>query len=80
MVTGANEVVQTNWHTVDITRPLCSVRPTWTQGNRVLFSAQGGVIYNNESGEETPFGIEDNVYVLDLWLPPSPTRGFGRQG
>ena len=35
---------------------------------------------NIESGHETPFGIEDNVYVLDLWLPPSPTRGFWTAG
>ena len=80
MVTGTNEIVQTNWQTVDITRPLSSVRQICLQGNRVLFGAQGGVIYNIESGQETPFGIEDNVYVLDLWLPPSPTQGFGRQG
>ena len=69
MVTGAKEVVQASWQTVDITRPLSSVRQICLQGNRVLFCAQ-----------ETPFGIEDTVYVLDLWLPPSPTRGFGRQG
>ena len=80
MVTGANEVVQTNWQTVDITRPLSSVRQICLPGDRVLFCAQGGVIYNIESGQETPFGIEDNVYDLDLWVPPSPTRGFGRQG
>ena len=80
MVTGNSKVVQTNWQTVDITRPLSSVRQICLQGNRVLFGAQGGVIYNIESGQETPFGIEDNIYVLDLWLPPSPTRGFGRQG
>ena len=80
MVTGGNEAVQTNWQTVDITRPLTSVRQTCLQGNSVLFGAQGGNICNVESGQETPLGIEDNVYVLDLWLPPSPTRGFGRQG
>ena len=80
MVTGNSKVVQTNWQTVDITRPLSSVRQICLQGNRVLFGAQGGVIYNIESGQETPFGIEDDIYVLDLWLPPSPTRGFGRQG
>ena len=35
----------------------------------MLFGAQGGVIYNIESGHETPFGIEDNVYVLlSAWL------------
>ena len=76
MVTGSNKVVQTNWQTVDITRPLSSVRQICLQGNRVLFGAQGGVIYNIESGEETPFGTEDNVFVLDLWLPPNATRGF----
>ena len=76
MVTGSNKVVQTNWQTVDITRPLSSVRQICLQGNRVLFGAQGGVIYKIESGEETPFGIEDNVYVLGLWLPPKATRGF----
>ena len=78
MVTGANEVVQTNWQTVDITRPLSSVRQICMQGNRVLFGAQGGVIYNIETGKETPFGVEDNVYVLDLWLPPA--QDFARQG
>ena len=31
----------------------------------MLFGAQGGVIYNIESGQDTPFGIEDNVYVSD---------------
>ena len=78
MITGANETVQTNWQTVDITRPLSSVRQICMQGNRVLFGAQGGVIYNIETGKETPFGVEDNVYVLDLWMPP--TQDFARQG
>ena len=52
MVTGTNEIVQTNWQTVDITRPLSSVRQICLQGNRVLFGAQGGVIYNIESATE----------------------------
>ena len=43
MVTGSNSVVQTNWQTVDITRPLSSVR-------RIYLQAQGGVIYNMEIG------------------------------
>ena len=33
MVTGANEIVQTNWQTVDITRPLSSVRQICLHGN-----------------------------------------------
>ena len=51
MVTGANEVVQTNWQTGDITRPLSSVRQICLQGNRSLCGALGGVIYNIESGQ-----------------------------
>ena len=79
MVTGDGHAVMTNWQTVDITRPLSSVRQICMQGNRVVFGAQGGVIQHLESGKETHFGVEDNVYVLDLWLPPSqPVAGFTR--
>ena len=80
MVTPDGEAVTTNWQTVDITRPLSSVRQICMQGNRVVFGASGGVIQNLETGKETAFGIEDNVYVLDLWLPPcQPSAGFPRQ-
>ena len=78
MVTSADDIVQTNWQTVDITRPLSSVRQICLQGNRVIFGAQGGVIYNIETGKETPFGVEDNVHVLELRLPTAP--GFTRLG
>ena len=77
MVTGNNEAVMTNWQTVDIMRPLSSVQQICLQGNRVTFGAHGGVIKNIESGKETSFGVEDNVYVLDLWLPPRPASGAG---
>ena len=82
MVTGNNETVMTNWQTVDITRPLSSVRQICLQGNRVTVGAHGGVIKNIESGKETNFGVEDNVYVLDLWLPPriASTSSFVWQG
>ena len=63
MVTGSYNVVQTNWQTVDITRLLSSVRQICLKGNRVLFDAEGGVINNIESGQETPFTIENNVCV-----------------
>ena len=79
MMTPDGEPVMTNWQTVDITRPLSSARQICMQGNRVVFGASGGVIQNLESGKETPFGIEDNVYVLDLWFTPSqPAGGFPR--
>ena len=75
MVTNDGAEVATTWQTVDINRPLSSVRQICLQGNRVVFGATGGVILNLETGHETPFGVEDNVYVLDLWLKP-----FARQG
>ena len=62
-VTGSYNVVPTNWQTVDITRLLSSVRQICLEGNRVLFDAEGGVINNIESGQETPFTIENNVCV-----------------
>ena len=71
MITPYGQPVMTNWQTVDITRPLSSVRQIYLHGNRVVFGAQGGVIQHLETGQETHFGIEDNVYVLDLWLPPT---------
>ena len=79
MVTEMGEMVGTNWQTVDITRPSTSVRQICQQGNRVAFGAQGGVILNLETGKETHLRVEDNVYVLDLWLP-RPASGFGRPG
>ena len=78
MVTSANEVVQTNWQTVEITRPLSSVRQICLQGNRVIFGANGGVIYNIATGNETQFGVEDNVYTLELRMPPA--QGFAWRG
>ena len=75
IVTGTNEIVQTSWQTVDITRLLSSVRPISLQGNRVVFGAQGRVIYNIESGHETPFGIEDKCLRPRLVVATD-----GRQG
>ena len=48
VVTGSIEAVRTNWQTVDITRPLSSVRQICMQGNRVLFCPLCGVIDNIE--------------------------------
>ena len=52
MVIGANEVVYTYWNTVDVTRPLFTVRQICLQGSRVLFGAKGGVMCNIENGHE----------------------------
>ena len=31
----------------------------------------GGVIQNLEKGDETHIGVEDNIYTMSLWIPPS---------
>lgn len=71
MVTNAGQGTKGTWQVVDVVRPLSSVRQICRQGNRVLFGLNGGIIQNIHTGEITPFGVEDNIYTLDLWLPPA---------
>ena len=78
MTTTEGVMLSTCWQTVEVARPLLSVRQIAQQGNRVTFGAIGGEIRNLASGKVVPFGMEGNVYVLDLWTPPMP--GFTRQG
>ena len=78
MMTNGNAVVSATWRTVEVNRPLSSVRQICLQGNRVTFGALGGVIHNIETGRETRFGIENSAYVLDLWIPPA--GDFQRHG
>ena len=54
---------------------------TWQickNNNVVVFGEAGGYIMSLSDGACTPFGIEDNVYVLDLFL--APAEGFRRPG
>ena len=72
--------VTTTWQIVDVSRPLMSVHQICQKGNAVVFGESGGYILNLSDGTQTPFGVEDNVYVLDLYLPPATTNeGFRRQ-
>ena len=77
-LTGQGKPVTTRWQVVDVNRPLMSVHQICQNGNIVVFGETGGYIMNVSDGSQTPFGVEDNVYVLDLYLPPA--EGFGRQG
>jgi len=70
MFTDGGQGTNGTWQMVDVVRPLNSVRQVCKQGNRVLFGLNGGVIQNIETGNEIPFGVEGDVYTLDLWLPP----------
>ena len=78
MMVDDGRMLATRWQTVEVTRPLLSVREIAQQGNRVTFGAIGGEITNIKSGKKVAFGMEGNVYVLDLWV--APTSGFQGPG
>lgn len=80
-MTGQGKQVSTKWQVVGVNRPLMSVHQICKQGNVVVFGEQGGYVMNLMDGSMTPFGVEDQVYVLDLYLPPAPSEsGFPRLG
>ena len=81
-VTREGREVSTKWQVVDVSRPLMSVHQICAQGNIVVFGESGGYIMNLNDGAQSYFGVEDNVYVLELLLPPAGAKpeGFGRQG
>ena len=70
MVTNGGDPTLGTWQMVEVMRPLTSVKKVCDRGNRVIFGSGGGIIQNIYTGEEIPFGVEDGIYVLDLWLPP----------
>ena len=63
---------------MDVSRPRMSVHQICQRGNIVAFGAEGGYIMNVHDGSQSHFGVEDNVYVLDLFL--APAEGFRRPG
>ena len=78
-VTREGRAVTTQWQVVDVSRPLMSVHQVSQRGNIVVFGENGGYIMSLADGSQTHFGVEDNVYVLELMIPPS-APGFARQG
>ena len=78
MMTTEGRMLGTCWQTVEVARPLLSVRQITSQGNRVVFGRIGGEIQSLRTGQVVKFGMEGNVYVLDLWIPPK--SGFTWRG
>jgi len=70
MFTGDGVQATGVWQMLDVQRPLSSVRQVCLQGNRVIFGMYGGVVQNIHTGEEIPFDVEENIYTMDLWMPP----------
>ena len=69
--------IHTTWQVVDVSRPLMSVHQICERDNIVVFGKGGGYIMSLVDGTMTHFGVEDNVYVLELMLPPNPADGEG---
>ena len=80
METEEGKRTRGTWQIADISRPPSSVRQICKKGNRVIFGMYGGVIQNLETGDETHFGIEDNIYTMSLWILPSHEGCSHRQG
>ena len=68
---------QMNMQITDVNRALMSVAKICDAGHTVMFKADGGVIRNNKTGEETRFRRENNVYRMTVKLNE---LGFARQG
>ena len=66
--------------TSTIKKPLASVRRITEAGHAVIFAPEsygGAFILNLESLEENSLREEDGNYLLDCWLPPAHSVGFG---
>jgi len=75
MVVNEGAAISGTYQMAEVMRPLNSVRRVCQNGNRVIFEYNGGIIQNIYTGEEIAFGVEDNIYTLDLWLPPVGEKG-----
>ena len=84
MVTRDGIETSAKWQIVDVNRPLSAVRRMCKQGTRVIFGLHGGVVQNIETGVEIPFEVENEIYTMELWLPPNASapsmadQGFRR--
>ena len=64
-----------NMQITDVNRALMSVAKICDAGHTVVFKPDGGVIKNNQTGEETKFWRESNVYRMTVKLNE---MGFAR--
>ena len=62
----------------EVSRPLTSVSATCDRGNWVVYTPQGGLIMNCQTGERTSFERKGGIYELDLWITDEDMRGGGQ--
>ena len=81
-ITREGKEITTKWQVVEVNRPLMSVHQICARGNICVFGEHGGYVMNLEDHSMTHFGVEDNVYIMELLVPPNQSSqpGFRRQG
>ena len=75
--TREGQLKRMNMQVTDVNKALMSVAKICDAGHTVVFRRDGGLIWNDTSGEETKFRRENNVCRLKVKLSDS---GFTRQG
>ena len=75
---GVGTTVETQ--VAEVSLPLSSVGETCDRGNLVIFSSNGGLICNIQSGDVQTFTREHGVYVVEHWIPPAAEATFPRPG
>ena len=77
--THAGEAVNMKYDVADVIKPLNSVTQICDEGNQVLFTKNGGCIWNETTGHVVEFSRERGVYVLETWthLPQSTVNEMG---
>ena len=78
------QTTELGFQIAEVSRPLLSVGTICDKGNIVIFTDQGGVIYN--LGTERTVKRNGGLYEMGFWLPtemvngPELATGFTRQG
>ena len=75
--TDEGQLKAMNMQITDVNRALMSVARICDAGHTVVFKSDGGIIRHNNTGEETKFRRENNVYRMTVKLQKPD---FARQG
>ena len=63
------------YQVAELSRPLTAVSETCDNGNWVVFTPEGGFIWNLRTGGQTTFERRGGIYELDLWVKDSDRTG-----
>ncbi len=63
------------YQVAELSRPLTAVSESCDNGNWVVFTPEGGFIWNLKTGGKTSFERRGGIYVLDLWVKDSDLNG-----